>query len=79
MSDPIITFLPPEIIVVLIDFPARGREIVTPNEDGTYTVLINARLSAYAQREALDHALEHIRRGDFDKVDVQTIEAEAHT
>ena len=64
---------------MLIDFPARGREIVTPNDDGTYTVLINARLSAYAQREALDHALEHIRRGDFDKVDVQTIEAEAHT
>ena len=79
MSDPIITFLPPEIIVVLIDFPVRGRELVTKNGDGTYTVLINARLSDYAQREALDHAVEHIRRGDFDKDNVQEIEQKAHS
>lgn len=79
MCSPFISHIAPGITVVYIDFPGRGREMVTRNEDGSHTVLINARLSQYMQRLALDHALEHIERGDFDKADVQSIEAEAHT
>ena len=78
MCTPFITRLAPGIVVIYIDLPSRGREMVTRNEDGSYTILVNSRLSADAQREAVSHALRHIESGDFDRVDVQTIEEAAH-
>lgn len=39
--------------------------IVTPNDDGTYSVYINARASYHQQRAALEHELRHIRNNDF--------------
>ena len=68
----------PDLTLVYIDFPACGREMVTRNADGSYTVLINSRLSYDAQRKAIRHALHHIERGDFDRLEVQQIEKEAH-
>ena len=35
----------PDVNVILVDFPNGGNEMVVPNEDGSYTLLINARLS----------------------------------
>ena len=55
-----------------------GSELVTPNEDGSYTVLINARMSYETQRKALLHALKHILNDDFEKENVQQIEVAAH-
>lgn len=52
--------------------------MVVPNEDGSYTVLINAKLSQDSQLKAYRHALNHINNGDFDKTDVQNIELQAH-
>lgn len=70
----------PDIFVHLIDFP-RGKKVheaVTPNEDGSYSVFIDARLSAAGQIREYEHALKHIEAGDFEKADVQLIEAAAH-
>lgn len=65
--------------VQVLDFKTTcGTELVTPNEDGTYTVLINARMSYETQRKALLHALGHIFNDDFEKENVQQIEAAAH-
>lgn len=65
--------------VQVLDFKTTcGTELVTPNEDGTYTVLINARMSYEMQRKALLHALKHILNDDFEKENVQQIEAAAH-
>ena len=65
--------------VQVLDFKTTcGTELVTPNEDGTYTVLINARMSYETQRKALLHALGHILNDDFAKDNVQEIEAAAH-
>ena len=68
-----------DVNVVLIDFPVKGKEMVIPNEDGSYTVLINAKLSHEMRIEAYDHAMRHIENDDFSKADVQQIEAEAHS
>lgn len=69
----------PDVNVVLFDFQKqRGREMVVENEDGSYTVLINSRLSHRSQLDAYHHAMSHIQNNDFEKIDVQTIEAAAH-
>ena len=68
----------PDVNVFLINFPRPGNEMVVPNEDGSYTILINARLSNDGQLRAYQHAMKHITDNDFSKSDVQSIEAEAH-
>lgn len=52
--------------------------MVVPNEDGSYTILINARLSQEGQLRAYQHAMKHIQNEDFEKSDVQSIEFKAH-
>ena len=38
-------FMKYDVHVYLIDFPGRIKETVCPNEDGSFTVFINAKLS----------------------------------
>lgn len=52
--------------------------MVILNEDGSYTILINARLSYDGQLRAYEHAMRHIRESDFAKDNVQAIETQAH-
>ena len=68
------------VYVQLIDFGrnVRASEAITPNDDGSFTIFVNSRLSATRQKEAVEHALLHIGHHDFQKTDVQQIEAEAH-
>lgn len=53
--------------------------MVVPNEDGSYTILINAKLSQEGQLRAYQHAMKHIQNEDFEKSDVQSIELKAHS
>lgn len=70
----------PDINVAVIDFKGiPGKELVTENEDGSYTILINARLSHEGQLQAYAHAMKHINSNDFQKEDVQKIEIVAHS
>ncbi len=65
--------------VQVIDFPTtKAAELVTENADGSYTILINARLSTDTQREAYKHAIRHIRNNDFGGHAANAIEAAAH-
>lgn len=69
----------PEVNVVLIDFKSTmTKELVTPNEDGSYTILLNSRMASNQLEEAYQHAMRHIENNDFEKHDVQQIEAVAH-
>lgn len=69
----------PDVSIKLHDFKdVPGKEFVTPNEDGSYTIVINSRLSHDAQLLAYQHAMEHIDKNHFEKFDVQQIESEAH-
>lgn len=67
-----------DVNVVFRDFPNRGKEMVILNEDGSYTILINSRYNWETQMEAYCHAMEHITGDDFQRADVQEIEANAH-
>ena len=69
------------INVFLVNFPnTKGYEMCVENPDGSYTILINAKMSSERQKEAYLHALNHIENHDFEKdyLSVQQIEAEAH-
>ncbi|MGP1349008.1 MAG: hypothetical protein ACTTK0_05120 [Stomatobaculum sp.] len=68
-----------DVFVHLIDFPdVKPAETVTKNEDCTYSVFLNSRLSDLMLREAYEHAIKHIYNSDFEKENVQDIEVEAH-
>ena len=65
------------ISVVLMDLPTTVRGFVRENPDGSYTIVINARMSIDMQRVALQHELRHIQRGDLDSLDdIDQIEME---
>lgn len=71
--------LTPDVNIILMDFPkGKGHEMVVPNEDGSYTIFINAALNYESQQAALKHAMSHIENDDFYKEDVQEIEYQAH-
>lgn len=67
-----------DVFVHIIDLSGKVSEAVTENEDGTYTIFIDARLAPEAQRARYEHAMRHIQSNDFEKADVQIIEAAAH-
>lgn len=67
-----------DVNVVFRDFPNNGKEMVIPNEDGSYTIFINARLNYEQQLKAYLHAMKHITGEDFQKNDIQHIEYYAH-
>lgn len=62
--------------VILMDMTIN--EVVTENEDGSYTIFINSRLNYEQQMKAYLHAMKHITGDDFQKNDVQSIEYLAH-
>ena len=65
-----------DIHVYLIDMPVN--ELVCPCGAFEYTIYINARLNTESRLRAFKHALRHISCHDFEKYDVQLIEADAH-
>lgn len=67
-----------EYQVRLINLPSKAKEAVTENEDGTYTIFIDASLSHDEQQKSFLHAMKHIISNDFSNDDVQAIEKNAH-
>ena len=67
-----------DINVVLLNDANGVPGSVWHNSDGSYTIFIDSHLSAEKQSEVLQHELNHIENMDFEKTDVQQIEAEAH-
>lgn len=53
-------------------------EAITENEDGSFTIFINSNLCDSKRLKAINHAIRHITGRDFEKADVQEIEASAH-
>lgn len=68
----------PECYFRLAELPATVPGVVCPNDDGTFEVYINSRLSDDAQAKARQHEIDHIRDEHFysDKP-IGQIEAEA--
>lgn len=65
-----------DVFVHVMDLPTTVEGFTRLNEDGSYTIVLNAR-SAYSRRiRTYHHEVRHIIRGDFQKADVQKIESE---
>lgn len=71
MDNPLLT---ENIGVYFLDMDTAVEEEVHPNEDGSFTIIINARISQERQMCAYQHALTHIMRDDFSKFNVDEIE-----
>ena len=68
----------PDYYVRLIELPPAVLGATLPNDDGTFSVYINSRLSDEARRETLLHELEHMARDHFYKNEpIAAQEAEA--
>lgn len=66
-----------EIFVHIVDFHETGaHEAVTPNDDGTYSIFLNARDSHEQQMESYYHALSHIFGDDFYRDDLTVTQIE---
>lgn len=71
MNNPLLT---EAIGVYCIDMPSRVEEQIVFNEDGSFTIFINARLTQERQMLAYQHALIHIMQDDFSKDNADEIE-----
>lgn len=67
-----------DINVQLLDMDTKIPEHLVKNDDDSYTVFLNARLSQESRTRSYYHALQHIRNNDFEGGDVQAIEVNAH-
>ena len=64
--------------VRLVALPPAVRGAVLPNDDGTYTIIINSVLSTATRLAVLRHALAHIKKDHLYSEDpIRIIEAEA--
>lgn len=57
MNNPLLT---ESIGVYFLDMDTAVEEGVHPNEDGSFTIIINSRLTCERQMLAYQHALKHI-------------------
>ena len=64
----------------LIDFGNSVPASVTVNEDGSYSIFLNARISHEKRLQAYQHELRHILNHDFEtaNINVNDIELTAH-
>ena len=71
MNNPLLT---EAIGVYFLDMDTAVEEEVHPNEDGSYTIIINSRISYERQMRAYQHAIKHIMDDDFNKENADDIE-----
>lgn len=67
-----------DVFVYLVDLPSHVQEMVVPCVDG-FTIYIDSKLDEACRFDAYIHALYHIRNGDFEKSDADSIEQDAHS
>lgn len=65
--------------VILADMPVKIKAYTAKNEDGTYTIILNSRMTHYQHLISYHHELTHIESGDYDICNnVNMIELFAH-
>lgn len=68
----------PDINTRLVDLPTEVAGCVVENDDSSYTIIINARMSHEKAMETYLHEMGHIYADDFSGDSVQEIELRAH-
>lgn len=65
--------------IIYIDMPGAIKAYTACNADGTFTIVLNSRLTHEQHLISYQHELEHIKSGDYDKkCSVDLIEINAH-
>lgn len=60
------TYLPDvDYFVHVVDLPLPVGGMVTPNDDGTFSIYINAKHTDAEQLKSYDHEVDHIINDDF--------------
>lgn len=54
-----------DFFVYYADFPPTVRGVVTPNDDGTFSIFLNSRLSDSQKLLTYLHEVHHIENDDF--------------
>ncbi len=54
-----------DFFIRVVDLPLGVGGVVTPNDDGTFSIYLNARNSARKQRSSCSHEVGHIEKDDF--------------
>lgn len=67
-----------DINIQILDMDTKIPEQLVKNNDDSYTIFLNSRLSRDSQLKSYYHALRHIKENDFEKETVQEIEKIAH-
>lgn len=69
-----------EVFVKVIDMDTMITEQIVLNMDGTFTILLNSRMTVEKMTEGYCHAIMHILNNDFDitEVTADTIETKTH-
>ena len=67
-----------EINVQILNMDTKIPEQLIKNDDNSYTIFLNARLSQESRIKSYYHAMKHIFGNDFEKVDIDKIETDAH-
>lgn len=67
-----------DINVQLLNMDTKIPEHLVKNEDDSYTIFLNAKLTHENQLKSYYHALKHIEKDDFCKENVQEIETKTH-
>ena len=55
----------PDYFVRVVELPPAIRGVTVPNDDGTFSVYINAIYDTETQRSTLEHELKHLARDHF--------------
>ena len=71
MNNPLLT---ESIGVYFVNMDTSVKEQVIYNEDGSFSIFINAKLNRECQMLAYQHALRHIIEDDFSKICADDIE-----
>ena len=66
-----------DIKVVYADLPTTVKAF-TVLSDGYYTIVLNQNLTREQNKTSYLHELFHITNNDYEKLDIQSIEANAH-
>lgn len=64
-----------DYFVRVVRLPHGIHGAVSPNDDDTYNIYLNADDTPERQEKALDHEVRHVRRSDFQKLTVRKAEA----
>ena len=64
--------------VIYVDMPTTVHEVVTISENGDYAIALNARDSYENRKRYYLHALNHIKRKDFEGFSADEIESACH-